>query len=269
MEPRVSAFDGVAEAYDRVRPSYPEALFADLWAYAGVGEEPEVLELGAGTGKATASLLAGGARVTAVELGTTLAKFLAAKFEGDPALRVVNEAFEDAELPAAHFHIVLAATAFHWLDPDTRLSRTRMLLRPGGVLAVIDTNQVASTADRDFFERCTPIYRRFYPGEEVAPLRGPEIVPDAFAEVAGSELFEEVRLWRYPWDQRYSTAEYADLVRSYSNTQSLGEDRGEALVAELSALVEAEFDGYVVRPLVITLVAARRGLGSGSAENAR
>ena len=92
----------------------------------------------------------------------------------------------------------------------------------------------------------------------MAPLPDGGVRPEAFGEVSGSGLFEDVRLWRYPWDQRYSTAEYADLVRSYSNTQSLGPKRGEELIADLAALVDAEFEGYVVRPLVITLVAARR-----------
>ena len=118
--------------------------------------------------------------------------------------------------------------------------------------------KTASAADRGFFERCQPIYRRFYPDEAVSPLAGRDIVPPAFVEVEASGLFEDVRLWRYAWDQRYSTGEYGDLVRSYSNTQSLGEQRGEELVAELSALIDGEFEGYVVRPLVITLVAARR-----------
>lgn len=254
----MSAFDGVAAAYDRVRPSYPEELFADLWAYAGIGGEPEVLELGAGTGKATASLLAGGARVTAVELGPNLAAFLAAKFGGHPRLRVLNAAFEQAELAEAAFDVVVAATAFHWLDPAVRLPRCHAALRPGGALAIIDTNQVASVADRGFFARCQPIYRRFYPDEEAAALPDSGAWPEAFREVSESDLFEDVRLWRYPWDQRYSTAEYAALVRSYSNTQSLGAKRGEELIVDLSALIDAEFDGYVVRPLVITLVAARR-----------
>ena len=258
MELRASAFDAVAETYDRVRPSYPRALFVDLWEFAGAGHEPEILEVGAGTGKATAPLLTAGARVTAVELGPNLAAFLGRKFAANPRLRVVNQAFEEAELPAAAFDMVVAATAFHWLDPVTRLGRCHGLLRPGGTLAIIDTNQVASAADRGFFERCTPIYRRFYPDEAVSPLAGRDIVPPAFVEVEASGLFEDVRLWRYAWDQRYSTGEYGDLVRSYSNTQSLGGQRGEELVAELSALVDGEFEGYVVRPLVITLVAARR-----------
>ena len=45
---RARSFGRVADAYDRIRPGYPSALFDDLLAYAGpVGR---VLEVGAGTG---------------------------------------------------------------------------------------------------------------------------------------------------------------------------------------------------------------------------
>jgi hypothetical protein len=42
-----------AELYDRVRPTYPPLLFEDLARL--VGERPNVLEIGPGTGQATAA----------------------------------------------------------------------------------------------------------------------------------------------------------------------------------------------------------------------
>ena len=46
-------FNEVPELYDRVRPTYPEELFADLIAITGVDERSSVLEVGCGTGQAT------------------------------------------------------------------------------------------------------------------------------------------------------------------------------------------------------------------------
>jgi hypothetical protein len=65
-------------------------------------------------------------------------------------------------------------------------------------------------------------------------------------------------MYRYRWDQTYPTEMYADLVRSYSNTQAMPRDQREALIADLCALIDAEFDGYVIRPLIVTLVAGRK-----------
>jgi hypothetical protein len=50
-EARRLAFGSVAELYDRSRPSYPPALVDDVLGLVGVA--PRVLEVGAGTGKAT------------------------------------------------------------------------------------------------------------------------------------------------------------------------------------------------------------------------
>src|SRR5574341_2171998 len=100
------AFDRVPEIYDRVRPVYPEGLFDDLFERLPVpGERIRVIEIGAGTGKATASLLARGARVTAVEPGPNMAAFLRRRFPGEARLEVLNAMFEDAPLPQGAFDL--------------------------------------------------------------------------------------------------------------------------------------------------------------------
>jgi SAM-dependent methyltransferase len=61
--------DEVPALYDRVRPGYPDELFADLATITGVDEKATVLEVGCGTGQATRSLARLGGSVTAVERG--------------------------------------------------------------------------------------------------------------------------------------------------------------------------------------------------------
>ena len=60
---RAASFESVADIYERSRPGYPED--AVRWL---AGDEPrDVVDLGAGTGKLTRSLVALGHRVTAIE----------------------------------------------------------------------------------------------------------------------------------------------------------------------------------------------------------
>ena len=49
-------FNEVPELYDRVRPAYPDELFADLVAITGMDSRSSELEVGRGTGRATPSL---------------------------------------------------------------------------------------------------------------------------------------------------------------------------------------------------------------------
>ena len=260
-----SMFDGVAEIYDRVRRPYPPRLFDDVFNY--LGEHPQdpstvaAVEIGPGTGQATGPLLARGVTVAAVEPGPRLAAFLRNKFAAEQRLMVINERFEDAPLPEGIADLVLAATSFHWVDSDVRYAKTLELLRDGGVLAVIGTNQIASSVDRGYFTASQPIYQRYFPGEEPADLPGDDVTPAEVGEVLENEEFEGVKLFRYRWDQQYSTDEYADLVRSYSGTQQMPGELREPFVGELAAFIDSDFDGNVVRPLVLTLLLARKRAG--------
>ena len=256
-----SYFDADPATYDRAGPTYPDALFEDLWRYLdeGVRAHPEVVEMGPGTGQATRVLLERGANVTAVELGTNLASYLAEKHAGDPYLRVVNAAFEDAPLPEDAFDLVFAATAYHWVAPEARFARPHALLRDRGVLAVVDTVQVRDEADRGYFERSQHIYGRYWPEQATfRPAPEPSVEPPILDQMRGSGLFEDTRLWRYRWDQRYDVDAYLDLVRLYSNTAQLPPEKRTRFLDELREFVAAEDDGTVLRPLVITLVAGRR-----------
>jgi SAM-dependent methyltransferase len=260
-----SPFDGVAEIYDRARRPYPSRLFDDVFNYLGKHPlEPSTvaaIEIGPGTGQATGPLLARGATVAAIEPGSRLAAFLRNKFAEERRLLVINERFEDAPLPVGIADLVLAATSFHCVDSDVRYAKTLELLRDGGALAVIGTNQIASSVDRGYFAASQPIYERYFPGEFVDELPGEDVTPPEVSEVLENEAFEGVELFRYRWDQQHSAGEYADLLRSYSETQRLDAVERETFVGKLATFIESDFDGTVVRPLVLTLLLARKRAG--------
>ncbi|MGV3115327.1 methyltransferase domain-containing protein, partial [Corynebacterium freneyi] len=67
--------DGDAARYDDVRPGYPPEVVALVGAGVAAGTTGaalDVLDVGAGTGKLTAALVADGHRVTAVEPGAEM-----------------------------------------------------------------------------------------------------------------------------------------------------------------------------------------------------
>ena len=250
-------FDAVPEIYDRIRPTYPSALYDELFEL--LPPEPKIVEVGPATGQATADLLKRGAEVTAVEISYHLASFLERKLGADNRLKVIRSSFEDAPLSVSSYDAVVSATAYHWVQPQARLEKPAAILKPHGRLAVIDTNQVASPVDRGYFERVRPIYEKHGQAGEKhrqLPTAG-DVVPDMFGELAASSQYDDVRFFRYPWDQRYTSREYADLLRSYSGSQSMPEEEREALIRELCAVIDQEYGGSITRPLVITLTVAR------------
>ena len=128
-------FDNVPEIYDRIRPGYPEPLFDDLLSFleqASPQRDLRAVEIGPGTGQATRPLLERGIAVTAVEPGERLAAYLREKLRDDsPGLEVVNATFEECDLESGTYDLILAATSFHWIDPQIRLRKSHDLLREG------------------------------------------------------------------------------------------------------------------------------------------
>ncbi|AUY51973.1 class I SAM-dependent methyltransferase [Streptomyces sp. CB01881] len=124
-----SSFGTAAGAYAEHRPDYAQA--AVRWAI-----EPapglRVLDLGAGTGKLTATLVAAGAEVTAVEPDPAM---LAELRRGLPAVRALQGSAEAIPLPDASVDVVLAGNAMHWFDMAVAGPEIARVLAPGGVLA--------------------------------------------------------------------------------------------------------------------------------------
>src|SRR4029077_1418384 len=91
-------FDAAAARDDRVRPEYPEALFGDLVALAGLRSGDELLEVGCATGKATRPLARRGFRITCVELGAELGVVARQNLAGF-GVEVVRASFEEWRAP--------------------------------------------------------------------------------------------------------------------------------------------------------------------------
>jgi SAM-dependent methyltransferase len=253
-------FDNVPEIYERIRPTYPPALFHALFAYLR-GVELRAVEIGPATGKATRPLLEHGIAVTAVEPGAALAEFLRQQLGAAfPTLEVITSKFEDAELEAGAYDLVFAATSFHWLDRETRFQRCHDLLRDGGALAVMHTNQIESEADKGFFAAAQPIYERHQQAGDGLQLPIEEqLVPPEYDDLVACGLFGEIELHKMRWDQTYSSADYGDLMRSYSGTQAMEPDAQEALIGDITSFIDAEFGGEITRPLVMSLSLGRKG----------
>jgi SAM-dependent methyltransferase len=250
-------FDRDAERYDRARPGYPALIFDDL-AAAGAAPPAAVLEIGPGTGKATVSLAERGYRVTAVELGPALAGVARRNLAAFPLVEVVTAVFEEWPLPTEPFDVVFAATAFHWVDPAVRMSRSARALRPGGLLATVSTHHVAGGTD-EFFARVQEHYERWDPAT-MPGFRQPRAdeVPVDDAEVLASAEFEPPVFHRYEWDAVYTTAEYLDLLRTYSSTGSLPAGPRGRLLDGIGGLIDDGFGGTIVKRYLSELRLARR-----------
>jgi len=236
-----TTFGEDAARYHRARPTYPAELFTRLHG-------PRILEIGPGTGQATLPLTSLG-DVTAVELSPSLAAVARAHA---PAAHVVVADFDVWPLPPEPFDLVVAATAFHWLDPATRMTRCAAALRPGGSLAVISTHHVAGGTEQ-FFADVQEIYERWDPA--TPPGLRQSTASEIPCEFDESALFDEPEFHRYEWEQAYSSESYVDVLLTYSNHIALP-DR-DRLIADIAALIDTRFGGRIVKRYMTQLAVAR------------
>jgi SAM-dependent methyltransferase len=130
---RARSFGNAAGDYARHRPGYPAA--AVDWALAPLAgrTELQLLDLAAGTGKLTGSLLPRGT-VTAVEPDPAMLAELRARF---PDVDAHEGSAEAIPLPDACVDTVLVGQAWHWFDAERAYPEIARVLRPGGVLAAL------------------------------------------------------------------------------------------------------------------------------------
>ena len=229
------SFDGAAEIYDTVRPSYPTAMFDALFEL--LPSEPTIIEVGPGTGQATRDLLARGASVHAIEIGPAMAAKLRSNLPSG-RLRVTVGDFEAIRITPASADAAFAATAYHWISSPAQTDRPAAVLRAGGVVAIVDLIQVDSPDDAGFFAASQPIYARYGQGHPGPPAPTRDAVdPEIRRALEADARFESVTVHRYDWNQTYTASEYRQLMLSYSGTQMMNEPHRTGLLDDIETFV--------------------------------
>lgn len=130
-----SPYQSLAEIYDAIRPGYPDALIEDILTAAAPTVQRPLLEIGAGTGKATEQFLFRSCWVDAVELEPEMAALLKKRLN-TPHLRLSVGSFERWIPPCSSYQLICCAQAFHWIDPAVKYQKCHDLLEPKGILAL-------------------------------------------------------------------------------------------------------------------------------------
>ena len=271
-------FDEVAAEYDRHRPAYPDELIDQACRAAGIGSGDSVLEVGCGSGQLTRSLAGRGLRVTALEPGTSLMSLARQNLEGAAEVEFVNARFEDARLARERFRAVFAASAFHWVDPETSWQRAADVLVPGGTLALVQYFGMAEARSKQDQDAALAAVRTVAP--DIA-ASWPEY-RDLDATLAGIEerrgnisrawswlgsydigreyagrLFGDVQVAVMPKLTEYRPAEIGALLRTMSFYARLSPDQRRALDREYEAIYQR-----LGRPIrastIVVLLTARR-----------
>jgi SAM-dependent methyltransferase len=249
-------FGSVAALYDRARPEYPAAVFDDLAELAQLEPGSRVLEIGPGTGKATAELTRRGYAVTGVELSPELAEF-ARRNVPEADLEVAD--FESWKPDVAGFDAVVAFSALHWIAPELRYAKPARLLRPGGALAVVGAPHVLLPEDDSFWLEVQQDYDAVVPRpENLEPPAPAEIERWWVEDWQASGFFERVEDRDHLTARTYTADEYVALLGTFSENVALPAEQREELFRRIHARIAAQPGGAVTKHQLVVLTVGYR-----------
>lgn len=242
-EQRRTSFDAAAQLYDDFRPGYPEQLVDVVLAYAQAEPGARALEIGAGTGQATAQFAWRGIAVHAVEPGAAMADVIREKFDGaDLDVTVETADLETASLEPDSFDLVFASTSWHWLTPGVRWTIVADTLRPGGTFAAFwNIPHWRRTA---LCPQLDVVYQQSGADlTQLGPMAAAEVEHSAlmnefFNDAPNREAFTDFRGGQFEWSETYTADDYVALLGTYGDHLTLADDVRERLFAGITEVIK-------------------------------
>ncbi len=239
------SFGGHAGEYERGRPSYPVAAVQWLVPAGAI----DVADVGAGTGKLTAALLAPGRTVVAVDPDPQMLAELRSRL---PGVQTREGTGESLPLADASTDVVTFGQSWHWVDPVPGSAEVARVLRPGGVLGLIwnvRDERVAWVAELS----------------AIMHLSAAELLVDG----PGPRLaapFGPLETFSVSWERRMSVDDLVAMAGSRSYLITAEREVRQRILAEVRDLAGSvlEDDGLVRLPYVTHAYRARVGQRSSA-----
>jgi SAM-dependent methyltransferase len=255
---RSRLFDQQAEAYDRFRPTYPDAVIDELLGPVPAGLD--VLDVGCGTGIASRQMAQRGAKVLGVELAPRMAEI--ARGHG---VEVEIAAFEGWDAAGRTFDRVTSAQAWHWLDLPIATAKAASVLRPGGRLGLIWN---AGCQPDDLADALEEVYASVVPrgGHRLfrgyAANRSSDVKTGLGSEIdavsAVPDFGAPTEKW-FPWTRAYQRDEWLDQLVSRSDHAALEPAVRDRLFEAIGAAIDDQGGSFVMNFETVLITATRLG----------
>jgi SAM-dependent methyltransferase len=259
-----TTFNKAARDYDAFRPKYPQQLYDDIIALSEILPGGQVLEIGCGTGQATLPFAKRGYHILCLDIGSDLLAIAADNLRSYPTVRFLNVAFEDWSGGASEYDLAFAATAFHWIAPEIGYPKAALALKPGGAFAVfVNASPRPSTG---FSEEVQSVYSRFMPEHQNRKdqLTTVAAIQAQTEYMRSTGLFIVVEVRTYPWTETYTTAEYLQLLNTYSDHLAMEEEHRRGLYEAIADLIDKHYGGKVERPYLTELFLGKKATSTKS-----
>ncbi|NNC13381.1 methyltransferase domain-containing protein [Planctomonas sp. JC2975] len=251
------SFGANAEAYDRARPRYPDALVDRIIAETR-HDTPrmDVLDVGIGTGISAIPFHERGADVLGVDVDDRMATLARSR-----GFTVEVAKFEKWNAAGRRFDLVIAGQTWHWIDPVAGARKAAEVLRPGGRLALFwNVMRFPEPIGAAFGE----VFARVLPGNPIAAgmtagagAYGSQL--DKAADgIRGAGGFTDIEQWRFDWKRVYSRDEWIDALPTSGGLNRLAAEQLRPLLEGMSTVIDDAGGSFTMDYAAVLATTTRR-----------
>jgi len=254
MGEKTEPYKGISVIYDEIRPSYPERLIQDIICKTDLKISDRLLEIGAGTGKATIQFAEKGFTIHAIELGEDMAEILNNKCISYPKVLVDVASFEDWTCTNNHkFDMIYSAQAFHWLDTNIKYKKCHKLLKDNGFLVLFWYNpcDVTSPVTQEMEGKVGEIVKRYAFNYSIDKGKTERRIYDGAleedekkAEIEASGLFKLVQKIEYTQETSNNANQYLKAKKSVPAFASILDRLDNKIIKKMDTEIEEVINNY-------------------------
>ena len=244
----VEPYKGIASIYDEIRPSYPEKLIEDIIFKADLNLNDRLLEIGAGTGKATIQFAEKGFTINAIEIGEDMAEILKDKCANYPKITVDVASFEELDCHNTQkYDMIYSAQAFHWIDKNIKYKKCHELLKDNGYLILFwySPSNDKLTTTKEIQKKIDLIVNKYvsdYFVDNGKPKRlehdGVYKEDERKTEIESSGLFELVEKIEYTHETRNNSKQYLKVMKSVPAFASILDGLDDNIIDNMNKEIE-------------------------------
>lgn len=242
-EERKNWYSPVAEAYNQLRPRYPEDLIRQVTEITQLTTHSKILEVGCGPATATVAFAQLGCSMICLEPNPDFFLLAQQNCQPYPNVEIQNISFEEWRLLELNFDAILAANSFHWISPEVGYLKAANALNDHGYLILLWNKELQPRYE--VHQRLEEVYQLYAPF--LHPYEDREMQEDTLRRlgnmVIDSRYFKNLVFEQAISEVTYTIDEYLMLLSTYSPYLKLEQKSQEALFFGLRERIEHDFGG--------------------------
>jgi ubiquinone/menaquinone biosynthesis C-methylase UbiE len=249
------AFTGLADNYQRIRPTYPQELFhtiSDLLIQSSSTSTINVVDVGSGTGISTRLLYDMLSKnhdciqVYGVEPGYDMRQIAIDNTTSD-RINYVDGTAEFIPFEDASVNIVTAAQAAHWFNRPRFYSEAKRVLKENGIIAIFEN--IRDHYNSEFLSKYED-FQEQYAIDPVTKQHSSRYDREKPYDQELEQFFGNHTLHEFKWTRQISIGDFLLLTQSSAHAnyarKNIGEEEFSRRVIEIAN--EYQQDGFVQIP---------------------